>query len=390
MWMSTYIDLFSGIGGFALALRNISQPRLYCDIERSSQQVLIKLIKNESLPPAPVIYDVKDVRKAVMPHLRFHMIASGFPCIGFSAAGQRKGFMNKHSSLFYELLRITKEFGPKLVFMENTPQIVASGGMHVIAVEFGKLAYDLDWIVLPAYSVGAHHARFRWYCLAWKRGYKHTWNIPFREGFEWPKEPPVKDRMVKTRSKHDSERLGMLGNAIVPDAGRRAFIILVSGFRTGATSELVLTPPATCDMQRSKTWEHCGAFINNRLYKKKCNKYPRPDLKLEFLATKPIIPYKRIRRELVTQAFKQLWATPRQSVRFPSRTLTERTLSDLPTQLAFEKHTPKGNRFVNPRFVEQLMGYPKDWTKFWALSLGCVWLGLAIPANGYLMQGTTL
>ena len=148
--MSTYIDLFSGIGGFALALQNIAQPRLYCDIEQSSQQVLIKLIKNESLPPAPVIYDVKDVRKAVMPDLRFHMIASGFPCIGFSAAGQRKGFMNKHSSLFYELLRITKEFGPKLVFMENTPQIVASGGMHVIAVEFGKLAYDLDWIVLPA------------------------------------------------------------------------------------------------------------------------------------------------------------------------------------------------------------------------------------------------
>ncbi len=62
--MSTYIDLFSGIGGFALALHNISQPRLYCDIERSSQQVLIKLIKNESLPPAPVIYDVKNVRKA--------------------------------------------------------------------------------------------------------------------------------------------------------------------------------------------------------------------------------------------------------------------------------------------------------------------------------------
>ena len=174
----------------------------------------------------------------------------------------------------------------------------------------------------------------------------------------------VKDRMVKARSKHDSERLGMLGNAIVPDAGRRPFLILVSGFITGATSELVLTPPATCDMQRNKTWEHCGAFINNRLYKKKCNKYHRPDLKLEFLATKPTIPYKRIRRELVTQASKQLWATPPQSVRFPSRTLTERTLWDLPTQLAFEKHTPKGNRFVNPRFVEQVMGYPKVWTKF--------------------------
>ncbi len=98
--MSTYIDLFSGIGGFALALQDISQPRLYCDIEQSSQKVLIKHIKNESLPPAPVIYDVKDVRKAVMPHLQFQMIASGFPCNGFSAAGQRKGFMNEHSSLF--------------------------------------------------------------------------------------------------------------------------------------------------------------------------------------------------------------------------------------------------------------------------------------------------
>ena len=150
--MSTYIDLFSGIGGFALALQDISQPRLYCDIEQSSQKVLIKHIKNKSLPPAPVIYDVKHVRKAILPHLRFQMIAAGFPCHGFSAAGQRKRFMNEHSSLFYELLRITKEFGPNLVFMENTPQIVASGGMHVIAVEFGKLAYDVDWIVLPAYS----------------------------------------------------------------------------------------------------------------------------------------------------------------------------------------------------------------------------------------------
>jgi hypothetical protein len=59
------------------------------------------------------------------------------------------------------------------------------------------------------------------------------------------------------------------------------------------------------------------------------------------------------------------WATPRRAAITSSRVLTERTAHDLATQLRFEAKTPSDQRggYINPNFVEWMMGLPRDWTK---------------------------
>ena len=54
----THLDLFSGIGGFALGFRNAGdiQTLAFCEIEPYAQKVLAK-----NFPDTPIYTDVKEV-----------------------------------------------------------------------------------------------------------------------------------------------------------------------------------------------------------------------------------------------------------------------------------------------------------------------------------------
>ena len=83
--ISTHIDLFSGIGGFALATRWAGVETVaFCEIEPYVQRVLRK-----NFPGVPIIEDVRD-----FPTDEFQrpwLITGGYPCQPFSQAGKRRG-----------------------------------------------------------------------------------------------------------------------------------------------------------------------------------------------------------------------------------------------------------------------------------------------------------
>jgi len=59
------------------------------------------------------------------------ILHAGFPCQSFSAAGDRKGFDDPRGQLFYEIIRILKEFGdkrPSVLVLENSPNIRTGEG----------------------------------------------------------------------------------------------------------------------------------------------------------------------------------------------------------------------------------------------------------------------
>jgi len=59
------------------------------------------------------------------------VLHAGFPCQSFSMAGERKGFDDPRGMLFYEIIRLVKEFGdqkPSVIVLENSPHLRSGEG----------------------------------------------------------------------------------------------------------------------------------------------------------------------------------------------------------------------------------------------------------------------
>lgn len=361
-----YIDLFSGIGGLALALKGIAAPVVYCDIEESSQAVLRKNMRAGKLPQAPIIPDVRDVSGKTKYGSRVRMVAGTPPCVGFSPLGRKQGYEDPQSGLMMEMLRIVDEAQPDLVFMENVPNIV-NAGMTIVLDRLGaERGYDIYWTTFAASSVGAPHYRRRWFCLCVKPGTHMTWQLPQRKAYDWRREPVP--RQVLQRGAYHAERLGMLGNAVVPEAARAAFMLLASGWRqtSGNTLRLAAPPPELMKRRTRGGLPSSGAWIRGEFYQLPTIQPtdPQLSLRLQFDAVPASLP-PRVTTEVVRSKKMRAWSTPRTSQVEACRILTERSVRDLPTQARFEVGTPEHLRpgHLEPKFVEWLMGFPLGWTE---------------------------
>lgn len=159
------VDLFSGIGGLSLALRDYVRPLAYCEIDRYAQSVLLSRMADGQLYTAPIWDDVRTLTGDMLPALHVDIVYGGFPCQDISAAGSRTGLEGKRSGLVFEALRLIKETWPAYVFFENVPAIRTRGAERV-GKELAQLGYDSRWGLLSAYDVGAPHRRERWWMLA--------------------------------------------------------------------------------------------------------------------------------------------------------------------------------------------------------------------------------
>lgn len=160
------LDLFSGIGGIALALRGRVRVRAYCEIDRYAQAVLLSRMGCGDLPWAPIWDDVRTLTRDMLPGI--DIITAGFPCQDISCAGNGAGLEGERSGLFFEVARLVGEIRPSFVFLENVPAI-RTRGADVVAGRLAALGYDCRWDCLSAHVVDAPHKRERWFCLARRR-----------------------------------------------------------------------------------------------------------------------------------------------------------------------------------------------------------------------------
>lgn len=169
------LDLFTGIGGITIALKEWVIPIAYCESEEYAIGVLLSRMQEGKLPAAPIWDDVRTLKGARFNGL-VDIVYGGFPCQDISVAGTGKGLGGERSGLFYEIVRLVDEIRPKFIFLENVPAIRTRGADKVIG-ELARLRYDARWITLSAAEVGANHKRERWWLLA------HT-----MRGQQWRKE----------------------------------------------------------------------------------------------------------------------------------------------------------------------------------------------------------
>lgn len=172
--MLNHLDLFSGIGGFALAARWVGGIRTigFCDNEKYARQVLAK-----NFPGVPIYEDVRELHPDVIVSRdgRIDFLTCGFPCQDLSIAGNQKGIEAERSGLFFEITRLSDEIlaycgvRPSLV-LENVPNLLAGDGGSWARAVYGELAvrgYCVEWKTLGAAHVGAPHRRLRWWAVCY-------------------------------------------------------------------------------------------------------------------------------------------------------------------------------------------------------------------------------
>jgi DNA (cytosine-5)-methyltransferase 1 len=144
----TFLDLFSGIGGFAQGLLDAGfefDKHYYSEIDKNAQKCYQK-----HFPNAIALGDIRGIEPDKLG--RIDIVTFGFPCQDISRMGQRAGLKGKRSSLFYEALRIISVCKPKVFIFENVEGLFTSSrGKDFASVlfEISQLGlYECQWELL--------------------------------------------------------------------------------------------------------------------------------------------------------------------------------------------------------------------------------------------------
>ena len=154
----THLDLFSGIGGFALAAKwNGFRTLAFCDNEPYAQAVLKK-----HWPDVPCHKDIREVRGDL--YAGVTLLTGGFPCQPFSVAGKRRG-KDDDRHLWPEMLRVIEEAQPAWVIGENVAGII-NMELDKVCSDLETKGYEVQPLVVPACAVDAPHRRDRVWIIA--------------------------------------------------------------------------------------------------------------------------------------------------------------------------------------------------------------------------------
>ncbi len=153
-----HLDLFSGIGGFALAARWVGWETVaFCEIDDYCQAVLAK-----HWPSVPIHNDVRELSGDAIGHV--DIITGGYPCQPFSLAGKRRG-ENDDRHLWPEMHRLINELRPAWVVGENVAGHITMGLDRVLSDLEGS-GYACRTFAIPAVAVDAKHRRERLWIVA--------------------------------------------------------------------------------------------------------------------------------------------------------------------------------------------------------------------------------
>ena len=163
----TYIDLFSGIGGFREGLSRAGDFVCvgHCEIDKYADQSYRALFdtKGEWFRE-----DVREADPDEMPD--FDLLCGGFPCQSFSIAGHRGGFADPRGTLFFEIARLTAAKRPAYLLLENVPGLLNHDGGRTFAAilhTLDGLGYGVEWQVLNSKDFGVPQSRKRVYLVGY-------------------------------------------------------------------------------------------------------------------------------------------------------------------------------------------------------------------------------
>lgn len=157
MIKNTFIDLFSGIGGFRLGLEKAGFRCIFSSEIDKHCRIAYK--KNFGKTPEG------DITKFPLTDIPDHeILTAGFPCQSFSICGKRKGFADKRGDLFFRICEIIEFKKPKAIFLENVKYLIYHDGgatLNLMLSSLNDLGYHINFKILNSLHFGVPQNRER-------------------------------------------------------------------------------------------------------------------------------------------------------------------------------------------------------------------------------------
>lgn len=170
----TFIDLFSGIGGFHFGLSQLGGKCLLAsDIYEKANETYFT---NWGIKP---IGDISQVKTEDIP--KHDILCGGFPCQPFSNVGLKGGLEDPRGELIYEIVRILRAKQPKAFILENVKGLKSIQGgktFEIILELLNESGYIVKSEILEAKDYGLPQIRKRLFFVGVRNDIQKEFNFP--------------------------------------------------------------------------------------------------------------------------------------------------------------------------------------------------------------------
>ncbi len=172
------ISLFSGCGGLDLGFERAG---FHIPVANEFDPTIYETFKINHPKTHLIEGDIRQVTKGdIAPYIDGEVdgIIGGPPCQSWSEAGALRGIEDARGKLFYDYIRLLKEFAPKFFLAENVSGMLAN--RHSEAVQnilhmFEEAGYDVSLTLVNAKNYGVAEERKRVFYI----GFRKDLNIQF-------------------------------------------------------------------------------------------------------------------------------------------------------------------------------------------------------------------
>ena len=165
----TFIDLFSGIGGFRIALNALGGTCLgFSEIDK---YCIATYISNFGDSEKSNFGDITKIQN--IPYV--DLLVGGVPCQSWSVAGKMLGFDDPRGKLWHDVIRLVRQAQPKVFVFENVKGLYDPRNRYnldLIMNGFEDAGYFVKADLLNSYDFGVPQIRSRIFIVGFRNEHK--------------------------------------------------------------------------------------------------------------------------------------------------------------------------------------------------------------------------
>ena len=193
----TFIDLFSGIGGFRMALEKNGGECLH--FSEISTDAINAYCANSSEPIEKNLGDITKIKE--LP--KHNILTAGVPCQSWSIAGRNLGVDDDRGQLWNDTIFLLNQSKPDAFIFENVKGLVDprnKNALTYILERIKEAGYTANYYVLNSFDYGVPQNRIRIYIVGFL-------NKAFAEKFKIPKPLEKKIKLADILSDFNEETI---------------------------------------------------------------------------------------------------------------------------------------------------------------------------------------